>query len=67
MFGGGGAPSPARVEPQPRPEDPEVQKVLAESIRRRKLARGFRNTILSEDLIRPTGAGGGERQQTFGA
>jgi len=49
MFGGG--PAAPKPQPQPQPvveEDKAVQQASAEALRRRKLARGFRSTILSE-------------------
>jgi len=50
MFGGGPA-APPKPQPQQQPvveEDKAVQQASAEALRRRKLARGFRSTILSE-------------------
>ena len=49
MFGGG--PAAPKPQPQQQPvveEDKAVQQASAEALRRRKLARGFRSTILSE-------------------
>jgi len=49
MLGGG--PAAPKPQPQPQPvveEDKAVQQASAEALRRRKLARGFRSTILSE-------------------
>lgn len=48
-LGGGRAPStPPPPPPAPKVEDPDVQKAAAEALRRRKLARGYRSTIVAD-------------------
>jgi len=45
-FGGGRVKTPPPPPPPPTEEDKAVQEASAEAARRRKLARGFRSTIL---------------------
>lgn len=64
MFFGGG-PSAPKPQPQPAPpkeEDKAVQEASAEALRRRKLARGYKSTILNE-----MASGVAQGQTTFGA
>jgi hypothetical protein len=57
-------PLPEKPPPPPSTEDTEVQRAAAEAARRRQRARGFRSTILAQELLAPGGPG---LQQTLGA
>ena len=51
MFGGGGKiPKPAPLPPPPDETDKAVQEATAAAARRRKMARGFRSTILGSSM-----------------
>lgn len=52
MFGGGGAPkeSPA-VMPKPKEADPAIQKAAADARAERRRARGYKSTILRNNLM----------------
>ena len=53
MLGGGGvkAPVPAKPVEAPKVEDPAVQQAPAEAIRRRRMGRGYRSTVLSTSML----------------
>lgn len=67
FFGGGPSPPrPQPITPPPTIEDPAVQRAAEEAARRRKTARGYRSTILSE-MVQTGGGlqtnfGGGSQQ-----
>lgn len=63
-FSSGGVGSPPPVQAQVKETDPEVQEALAESIRRKKLARGIRSTILGSQMMSENAPA---MQETFGA
>jgi len=47
MFGGGGStPDVPPPTPAPTAADDAVQKAVAEAVRRKKMSRGYRSTIL---------------------
>lgn len=51
MSGLFSSPKPPKVEPAPKIEDKAVQEAAAEAVRRRQRARGFRSTILSQQMM----------------
>lgn len=68
LFGGGpkfSAPPVVAAEPAPKVEDKAVQDAAAEALRKRRMARGYRSTILgSLSTAAQPGASGG---QTLGS
>lgn len=66
LFGGGKSPSPPVAVPAPKPEDKAVQDAAAEAMRRRRLARGFRSTVLSQTFLSPPALTNDQQLFTFG-
>ena len=63
---GGSTPrvQPPVLQPTPKLEDKAIQDAIAETIRRRGQARGYRSTILSKDFLDPQSV---SLQQTLGS
>ena len=57
---------PARDEAKaPKEDDPDVQRSAAEALRRRRMQRGFRSTILASRMFETASGSGGKN--TFGS
>lgn len=63
-FGGGSAPAPVAPPPAPKIEDTAVQEAASEALRRRRKARGYRSTILRNDMLDSNAA---NRLETLGS
>jgi hypothetical protein len=51
MASGGSSPKPQVVAPAPKEQDKFVQEANAEAIRRKQRQRGYRSTMISNDMM----------------
>jgi hypothetical protein len=65
LGGGGGSAPKSIVQQEPvKEEDPAVQKAASDAVRRRRLGRGYRSTILGGAMTADNAPGA--LQETFG-